>query len=70
MCDKDVYTCPFSSNSVPGELRLKKYVIKLFPKVAKVWLVTNKMLENLDNVVFSNTDIVLFNEDSHFLVMI
>ena len=36
------------------------------------WLVTNKMIEKLDNAVFTNEDIAFFDEDSeisHFLVM-
>ena len=70
MRDKDIHTCPFLFDSVPDPLRLKKCVIKLFPKVDKVWLVANKMLEKIDNVVFSNADIVFFHEDLHFSVMI
>lgn len=59
MCNKEVDTC-FSSGSVPDQLQLMKYVIKMFPKVDKVLLVTNKMLKKRDHVVFSNVEILFF----------
>ena len=59
MCNKEVDTC-FSSGSVPDQLQLMKYVIKMFPKVDKVLLVTNKMLKKRDHVVFSNAKILFF----------
>ena len=42
-------------------------------KLVPDWFVSNKMLEKLDDVVFSNDDIVFVNENSDnvkFLVMI
>ena len=69
MRNKEVDTC-LSSGSVPDQLQLMKYVIKMFPKVDKVLLVTNKMLKKLDHAVFSNAEIFFFNAESHFLVMI
>ena len=59
MCNKEVDTCLFYG-SVPDQLQLMKYVIKMFPKVDKVLLVTNKMLKKRDHVVFSNAKILFF----------
>ena len=59
MYDKEVDTCLFSG-SVPDQLQLMKCMIKLFPKVDKILLATNKMLKKRDHVVFSNAEIFFF----------
>ena len=73
MCDKAVHTCPFVFDSVSNQYKTQEMCDKavdsnlLTSKFVRDWFVTSKMIEKLDNVVFSNVDIDVVDIDSELL---
>lgn len=65
MSDKAVSKELFILKSFLQDIRLKKCADACLPelKFALNWLVTNKMLKKLDDVVFFNDDIVFLEAD-------
>ena len=62
MCDKTVYICLFAFNSLPDWYSAQ---VKSALKLVSNWLVTNRILEKLDDVAFSNVDVVFGDADSN-----
>ena len=76
MCDIAIVTCPFVFEYTPDQYKIHKmcdeavdyYLLTL--KFAPDWLVTNRMLEKLDNFVFSSDGIIFNHVDYNIITFL